>query len=106
VSVFLSSDALRLLPTPEKQKHCKGLYRWTSRVMILSPLAAVALSFGLDRASPFRTLIFLVETFAVWSFAAYWTIKTVEMEESKAEKSTCDANLKGDVVDPTAMTNP
>jgi hypothetical protein len=38
--------------------------------MITSPLVAVALSFALEPTSRFRTLVFWVETLAVWTFAA------------------------------------
>lgn len=66
--------------------------------MIVSPLAAVVLSFALEPTSRFRTLIFWAETFAVWTFAAYWIIKTREMRATKAEKRALNAELKRDVV--------
>jgi hypothetical protein len=98
VSLFLSRDTLRLLPAA-RQKIYARWYDGTGTAMIVSPLAAVGLSFWFERALQFRTLIFWVETFAVWSFATYWMIKTREIQESKAEKKTCDAKLKREVVD-------
>jgi hypothetical protein len=34
----------------------------------------------------------------VWTFAAYWIIKTGEMRETKAERRALDAELKREVV--------
>jgi hypothetical protein len=66
--------------------------------MIVSPLAAVVFSFALEPTSDFRTLTFWAETFAVWTFAAYWIIKTFEMRETKAEARALSGELKREVV--------
>lgn len=97
VSVFRSRDTLLLLPPAKRRRYARA-YLWSGLAMIASPLAAVALSFALEPASGFRTLIFWLETFAVWTFAAYWIIKTGEMRETKAEKRALDAELKREVV--------
>lgn len=91
-----SRDTLHLLP-PLKRAGYERLYRLTGLMMIASPAAAVALSFVFDDpGSPMRTVIFWVEAFGVWSFAAYWAIKTREMRESSAERRALDAELKRD----------
>lgn len=97
VSLFRSRDTLLLL-TPEKRRRYVRGYFGTGLAMIASPLAAVALSFALEPASGVRTVIFWLEAFAVWAFAAYWIIKTFEMRETKAEKRALDAELKREVV--------
>jgi len=97
VSLFRSRDTLLLLP-PEKRRRYAWGYVGTGLAMIASPLAAVALSFALEPISGYRTIIFWVEAFAVWAFAAYWMIKTFEMRETKAEKRALDAKLKREVV--------
>ena len=94
VSLFRARDTLPLLLSPAKQRWYTRAYLLTGALMVLSPLAAVALSFALEPTSQFRTLKFWVETFAVWTFAAYWLIKTKEMRQTKAEKRALDANLK------------
>ncbi|NNG25541.1 hypothetical protein [Telluria aromaticivorans] len=96
VSLFRSHDTLPLLPSAKRARYARG-YRCTGLAMIASPLAAVALSLVLEPGSQFKTLIFWLETFAVWSFAAYWTIKTFEMRETRAEKRGLDAELKREV---------
>lgn len=97
VSLFRSRDTLGLLP-PAKQVQYARRYLWTGLAMIASPLAAVGLSFALEPASRFRTMVFWLETLAVWTFAVYWIIKTGEMRLSEAEKRTLNAGLKREVV--------
>ena len=101
VSLFRSRDTLPLLP-PAAQAVYARRYFWTGLALIVSPLAAVVLSFALEPASRFRTIIFWVESLAVWSFAAYWIVKTLEMRESEAEKRALDAELERRVVRPPA----
>ena len=100
VSIFRAHDTIHLL-SPAKQRRYARMYLLAGLAMIASPLAAVALSFALERTSRFRTLTFWAEAFGVWAFAAYWMIKTGEMKETKAEKRALDAELKREVV-PTA----
>ena len=105
VSIFRSNDTLRLLPPEKRARYTQG-YRCTGLAMIVSPLAAVALSFALEpppqfkleSASQSKTLIFWLEAFAVWSFAAYWIIKTGEMRETQAERRGLDAELKREIL--------
>lgn len=105
VSLFRSRDTLPLLSVA-KQRRYSRLYRATGIAMIVSPLGAVALAFLLEPASRFRTLIFWVETLAVWAFAAYWILKTMEMRETKAEQRGLDAELRREIVTGTPGGEP
>ena len=67
--------------------------------MIASPLAAVVLSL-LVHGESMKRVIFFVETFGVWSFAAYWWIKTLEMRETDAEQRGLDGELEREAVAP------
>ena len=97
VSLFRSRDTLPLLPQAKRGRYARA-YFWAGLAMIASPLAAVVLSFAFEPTSPVRAIIFWLEAFAVWTFGAYWIIKTREMRESKAEKRALDAELKREVV--------
>ena len=94
VSVFRSSDTLRLLAEQRRPRY-RRLYMITSVAMIVSPLTALGLSFLLR---PTDARIFLVETLGVWAFSAYWIVKTLEMRESSAEKLALDAQLRRELV--------
>ena len=102
VSLFRSRDTIHLL-APEKRARYARMYFLAGLAMIASPLAAVALSFVLEPTSRFRTLTFWAEAFGVWTFAAYWIIKTREMRHTKAEKRALDAQLKREVVLDTSL---
>ena len=104
VSLFRSRDTLHLL-SPAKRPRYASAYLGAGLAMIVSPLAAVVLSFALEPTSGLRTLIFWVETFAVWTFAAYWIIKTKEMRDTKAEGRALDGKLRRVVV-PAASLEP
>ena len=60
VSLFRSRDTLPLLPAAKRASYARR-YFWTGLALILSPLAAVGVSFVLDPASRFRTMIFWLE---------------------------------------------
>ncbi|MFN2406657.1 MAG: DUF998 domain-containing protein [Pyrinomonadaceae bacterium] len=93
VSLCRARDTLPLL-SPKKERRYARMYRLTGVIMVVSPLAAVGLSFALNRTS----IKFWVETFAMWAFSAYWLIKTKEMRETRAEKRALDAELERAVV--------
>jgi hypothetical protein len=95
VSLFRSRDTLELLPE-EKRPRYATLYRWIGLAMIAFPLAAVALSYTLEEWM--RTRVYVVETLAVWAFAAYWITKTAEMRETQAERLAADRELRREVV--------
>jgi hypothetical protein len=97
VSLFRSRDTLELLKPAQRARYARW-YFWTGVAMIVSPAAAVVLSFALEATSGSRTVIFWVETFGVWTFAAYWIVKTLEMRKSEAEKLGLDAELKREIV--------
>lgn len=99
VSIRRSRDTLRLLPPAKRDRYARS-YFVTGLAMIASPLAAVALSLLVDGDSSMKRLIFFVETFGVWAFAAYWWIKTLEMRETDAEQRGLDGVLERDAVEP------
>jgi hypothetical protein len=106
VSLFHSRDTLDLLPDPTRRPRYERSYRLTGIAMLASPVVAVALSFWLERLSPYKTMIFFVETFGVWAFSAYWTVKTFEMRESSAEKRSLDGELTREVVPQAGAARP
>jgi hypothetical protein len=99
VSIRRSSDTLRLLPPAKRDRYARS-YFVTGLAMIASPLAAAALSFLVDGDSSTTRVIFFVETFGVWAFAAYWWIKTLEMRETEAEQRGLDGVLERDAEAP------
>jgi hypothetical protein len=95
VSLFRARDTIDLLPIEKRQRYLR-LYFCTGLALVVSPLAAVVLSFTLDADS--RTFVFWAESLTVWTFSAYWIIKTFEMRKSDGEKLALDAELEREVV--------
>jgi hypothetical protein len=83
VCLFRASDTLALLSDPRKIRHYHRTYRTLGVVMVASPLAAFVVSGLLGRSS---SAVFFIEAFAVWSFAAYWLAKSLEMRATSAER--------------------
>ena len=82
VAVYCSKKTLDLLLDERKKKFYNGCYNVTGTLMILFPVLAFVITQIIgDNAR----LIFFVEWFGISSFAAYWWIKSRELEESKAE---------------------
>ena len=99
VSLRRSRDTLRLLPEDKRERYAR-LYFVTGLAMLASPAGAVVLSYALDAESPTGKWIFFVETLGIWAFAAYWWFKTLEMRESKVDRSALDCELKRELVTP------
>jgi hypothetical protein len=104
VSLVRSRDTLTLIADERQRAVFRRRYVLTGAMMIASPIAAVVLSFWLEPFSKFRPLIFLLETFAIWSFAAYWIVKTLEMRLTNAEERTLQARLQRVVAPHSAET--
>jgi hypothetical protein len=58
--------------------------------MLLSPIAALVLTIVTNASS---RIIFVAEAFGVWSFAAYWWVKSQEMALSGAEKRALEGKI-------------
>jgi len=93
VSVFRASDTLVLLNDQQKIRRLKTTYRALGIGMVLSPLAAVVLTYTLDPRSRGRSLVFFVEALAVWMFAAYWLMKSRELSQTDAERLALEGAL-------------
>lgn len=92
VAMFCATATLAYLPPDEKLRaKFRRRYRVLGVVMLLSPIAALVLTFVTKDRS--RT-IFLAEWFGVWSFAAYWWVKSQEMAISGAEKEALEGRVR------------
>jgi hypothetical protein len=83
VCIFRASDTLRLL----KNKALAARYRMTYRLlgagMILSPLIALLMTVMFRQ---FKSYTFFVEAAGIWTFAAYWLVKSRELSYTNAER--------------------
>jgi hypothetical protein len=91
VSMFCAEATLRYLPPePGLRPKFRRRYKWLGVLMLLSPLGALVLTWVTNDSSRF---IFAAEALGVWSFAAYWWVKSQEMEKSGAEKRALEGRI-------------
>jgi hypothetical protein len=94
VSLRRSRDTLAFMADVGKRKEYTRWYFGTAVAMAVSPVVAVALSFALDPQSPMGRWTYFVEALGVWAFAAYWYVKTREMQGTNAERLAADAEAE------------
>jgi hypothetical protein len=108
VSIARASDTLSLIRDPARAKRYRTIYRSLGWLMVLSPLGAVAINFYLGRrgAAGDSVLVFLIEAFAVFTFAAYWLFKSRELSETDAEELALEQALKRKSATPSPEDDP
>ena len=96
VCIFRSGDTLKLLEDPKASAAYKRLYRVIGFVMWVFPLVVTVLQFFQIR--PFGSYtVFVIEVAGIWTFAAYWLLKSREISRTGADA----AALRGELVQPT-----
>ena len=82
VCLFCAGDTISLLPDQKTKDAFNRSYRLIGTLLVLSPLAAIAVSDVFRRLENYK---FFVEAFGVWIFAAYWGVKSRELSITSAE---------------------
>jgi hypothetical protein len=94
VCIFRASDTLSLIRDADRARSFKRAYRIMGLAMIASPAVAVLLTLCLQPRSEARSFVFFAETVGVVVFAAYWRVKSREIELSDADRSAVEAKLE------------
>jgi hypothetical protein len=84
VAWFCTGKTLVKLRTDSQRRWFRGIYIVIGILMVLSPLAAIVMTtfFGI-----YDKKLFFIESFALWTFAAYWAVRSYELHLSQAEWS-------------------
>jgi hypothetical protein len=91
VCLFCARDTITLLPEPADQARSRRAYYVIALLLFVSPLAAVGTAYV---AGAGDSRVFFIEWFAVWVFAAYWAVKSVEFKKTSAERRALYGALK------------
>jgi hypothetical protein len=84
VCEFCSGDTLPLIKDPATRARFQRIYRALAIALVVSPVAAFVFN-----ALSFQTsLIFFIEAFGIYVFAAYWFTKSRELALTQAERRT------------------
>lgn len=94
VSVFRAVDTLSLVRDTERARVLQRVYRGLGIVMVASPLVALAAERVLRPPGGEPSLVFFVEAFGVWAFAAYWLVKSWELRETSADRAAAQGILE------------
>ncbi len=90
VCLFCADKTLTLMPDPTTRAWFTRAYRTIGVCLVLSPAAAVAVSYVLRR---FVSYQFFVEAFGVEIFGVYWAFKSVEFRRTAAEERAARGEL-------------
>jgi hypothetical protein len=77
VAVFLSKERIQYIIYPPKRRRFAAAYDAAGIAMIGMPVAVAAIHF-LGGVTDQSHWIYWIEAFGIWSFAAYWFVKTYE----------------------------
>ncbi|WP_316149593.1 hypothetical protein [Cupriavidus sp. BIC8F] len=112
VAIFRAKDTLQYLPlekTDDARERRKRRYARTYRalggLMVAFPLVGLVLSWVMGQR---YAAVFFVEAAGIWTFGAYWIVKSKEMarstkgERQVAEKMTADKGLADAHATPSA----
>lgn len=91
VCIFRSGDTLPLLPRSQQTIY-KRIYRLIGLAMWVFPLTVAILEAAQIKIFGSRT-IFFIETAGIWTFAAFWLIKSYEIIQSGADEAVISGRL-------------
>ena len=93
VCIFRSCDTLPLITNPSTRNFYQRWYRIIGLVMWAFPIVVTVLEYF--KLYPFGSrTVFFIEVAGIWTFAAYWLLKSREISSTKADL----AAIKGDLV--------
>ncbi|MBD1849746.1 hypothetical protein [Leptolyngbya sp. GB1-A1] len=93
VCIFRSGDTLPLIKDSDAREFYKRWYRIIGTVMWVFPLVVAVLEFFQLRPFGTRT-VFFIEVAGIWTFAAYWLLKSREIDRSKADVAAVNGKLE------------
>ena len=90
VCIFCASATLPLVKEA-RRTYYRRAYKLLGYAMVVSPLVAAILNWGLGFRSSY---LFFAETCGVYAFAIYWLVKTLEIRETNADRRAASGELQ------------
>lgn len=92
ICIFRSGDTLPLVKDPDARASYQRWYRLIGLVMWLFPLVVALFEFF--KLHPFGTrTVFFIEAAGIWTFAAYWLLKSREISLTNADMAAIEGDL-------------
>jgi hypothetical protein len=92
VCIFRSGDTLSLINNINIRNFYKRWYRIIGLVMWVFPVVVAILEYFKLQAFGTRT-VFFIEAAGIWTFAAYWLLKSREINSTKADLAAINGEL-------------
>lgn len=92
VCVFCAGDTVTLLPQARRE-YFKRIYYVIAVLLFVSPAAAVVAAYAFGARD---SRVFFIEWFAVWVFASYWAVKSVEFKITAPERRALMGTLRNE----------
>lgn len=92
VCVSCAGDTITLLPR-ERREYFKRIYHVIAVLLFVSPAAAVVTAYVFGARD---SRVFFIEWFAVWVFASYWAVKSVEFKITAPERRALMGTLRNE----------
>lgn len=97
VCIFRGGDTLHLMRDQKVAMRYDRSYKVLGIAMLASPLAAYLFTMLWPSQSNERPVVFFIELFGIWVFAAYWFLKSREIATTDAERLVVDGAVYADV---------
>lgn len=94
VSIRHASDTLSLVRDTDRARLLKHWYRILGVAMVSSPVLAIMAAQLLRPRNGEPSTVFFLEAFGAWAFAAFWLLKTWELQQTGAERAAAQGFLK------------
>jgi hypothetical protein len=91
VCLFQASATLTLIHNERRRRRYNRAYKVLGAAMLASPFLAFIFTLLPWLSS---SLIFFIEAFGVWVFAAYWALKSREIRETQADRKARTGKLR------------
>jgi hypothetical protein len=91
---FRATDTLCLIKDDTLRRRYRYAYRGAGIAMFLAPFIVYGLAVGLQYRETQNYAVFLVEAVAIWIFAIYWIVKSLEISSTNAEDRTLDRQVE------------
>lgn len=96
VCIFRASDTLTLMKDRKAADMYSRAYKIFGWAMIASPVGAWVLNMVLRGGGQTGAYIFYIEVLGVWTFAAYWILKSRELAQTDAERLVAAGAVRAD----------
>ncbi|HEY5993275.1 MAG TPA: hypothetical protein VIU46_01620 [Gallionellaceae bacterium] len=91
VCIFRASDTLHLLEEGQRRKY-RVIYKTLGALMVATPVVGALMTVVFMQ---FKSYVYFAEVAGIWTFAAYWIVKSVELGATRAEHLALQGVLQG-----------